>query len=569
MKKQSNYPLYDVTPFSDFKEMLAIAVKEAGDKIAFKFKNEDNTVTEISYKSFNSDVTALGCALTSFGLSGLHVACIGENSYKYVVTYLTMLGCSGVFVPIDKELPPSDILHVINNSDSEVVFYSEGFEKVLTDNHDQLSKIRYFIGFDRKADSENYISFNSFIDQGRKSASLDPSPYLTQKVDPNKLKMLVYTSGTTGMSKGVMLSEHNLISCVYYGLQISTVYDSCLSILPYHHTYESVCGLLVALHMHSTICINDKLRNVLKNLQLFKPSYLYLVPAFAEAFYKKIWQTANEGKKDKALKILIGVSNALRGVGIDMRRKLFGTIHESFGGRLRKIVCGGAPIRPEIGEFFDAIGILLINGYGITECSPLVSANRDNFNDFKTTGVKLPCIEVKIDSSDDEGKVNEGIGEICIKGDTVMLGYYKNPEETARVLKDGWFYTGDYGIMNEKGQLLITGRKKNLIVLSNGKNIYPEEIENYIMSIPYVTEVVVYALKDDTGSETALCAEAFLNEEKLTEMKVINPINILKQDINAVCRSLPSYKQIQKVVLRTIEFDKTTSKKIKRSSIRG
>lgn len=569
MKKQTNYPLYDVTPFSDFKEMLTIAVKEAGDKIAFKFKNEDNSVSEISYKAFFSDVTALGCALTSLGLSGLHVACIGENCYKWVVTYLAMLGCTGVFVPIDKELPPGDIINVIENSDSEAVFYSESFEKILSEDNARLSKIRHFIGFDRKKSDGKYMSFDEFIAEGRRSAETDPAPYLLQKSDPDKLKMLVYTSGTTGMSKGVMLSEHNLVSCVYYGLQISTVYDTCLSVLPYHHTYESVCGLLVSLHMHSTICINDKIRNVLKNLQLFKPSYLYLVPAFAEAFYKKIWQTAKEGKKDGALKILIGVSNVLRGAGIDVRRKLFGTIHESFGGRLRKIVCGGAPIRPEIGEFFDAIGIDLINGYGITECSPLVSANRDRFNDFRTTGVKLPCIEIKIDVSEDEGKVNEGVGEICVKGDTVMLGYYKNPEETARVLKDGWFYTGDYGIMNEKGQLLITGRKKNLIVLSNGKNIYPEEIENYIMSIPYVTEVVVYALKDETGSESALCAEAFLNEEKLNEMKVTDPADLLKQDIAAACRSLPPYKQIQKVVVRSVEFDKTTSKKIKRSSIRS
>ncbi|MDD4773488.1 MAG: AMP-binding protein, partial [Eubacteriales bacterium] len=239
------------------------------------------------------------------------------------------------------------------------------------------------------------------------------------------------------------------------------------------------------------------------------------------------------------------------------------------GGNLKKIVCGGAPIRPEIGKFFDSVGMNLINGYGITECSPLVSVNRDYFNDFNTTGVKLPCIEIKIDLSDDEDNVNEGFGEICVKGDTVMLGYYKNPEETARVIKDGWFHTGDYGILNEIDQLLITGRKKNLIILNNGKNIYPEEIENYIMSIPYVTEVVVYALKDKAGNENALCAEAFLNEEKLTEMKVTNPLEKLKQDIGAACRSLPSYKQIQKIVLRSIEFDKTTSKKIKRSSVSG
>lgn len=566
MKKQTDYPLYDVKPFFDFKDMLKKAVDEAGEKIAFKYKNDDNTVTEVSYKTFCTDVTALGSVLTSRGLSGLHVACIGENSYKYVVCFLAMLGCSGVFVPIDKELPPDDIINVVNKSDSEVIFYSEGFEKFFKKSRDKMPRIRYYIGLDRKEDTPDTLSYDSFIEEGRRA---DPTLYLSQKNDPNGLKMLVYTSGTTGMSKGVMLSEHNLASCVYYGLMVSTVYDTCLSVLPYHHTYESVCGLLVALHMHSTVCINDKLRNVQKNLQLFKPSYIYLVPAFAEAFYKKIWQTAKDGKKDKALKILIGVSNALRTVGIDIRKKLFGTIHASFGGRLRKIVCGGAPIRPEIGMFFESIGIALINGYGITECSPLVSVNRDEFNDFNTTGVKLPCIEVRIDSSDDEGNLNEGVGEICVKGDTVMLGYYKNPEETARVLKDGWFYTGDYGVMNEKGQLLITGRKKNLIVLSNGKNIYPEEIENYIMSIPYVTEVVVYALKDETGGEGALCAEAFLNAEKLTEMKVANPIELLKQDIAAACRSLPSYKQIQKVVMRSIEFDKTTSKKIKRSSVTG
>lgn len=570
MKKQHNYPLYKVTPFSDIKEMLKIAEKEAGDKIAFKYKSENNTVTDITYKAFRSDVIALGCALTNSGMSGLHVACIGENCYKWVTAFLAMLGCTGVFVPVDKELPPEDVINVITSSDSEAVFYSGSYEKMFTENTGRLSNIRRFIGFDRVSDSEDgrYISYDSFIAAGHKSADTDMSPYLKQKSDPNALKLLVYTSGTTGMAKGVMLSEHNLVSCVYYGLQISTVYDTCLSVLPYHHTYESVCGLLVSLHMHSTICINDKIRAVLKNLQLFKPSYLYLVPAFAESFYKKIWQTAKESKKDTALHILIGVSGALRAVGIDLRRKLFSSIHESFGGRLRKIVCGGAPIRPEIGEFFDAIGINLINGYGITECSPLVSANRDNFNDCSTTGVKLPCIEIKIDVSGDEDKVNAGVGEICVKGDTVMLGYYKNPEETARVLKDGWFYTGDYGIVNEAGQLLITGRKKNLIVLNNGKNIYPEEIENYIMSISYVNEVVVYALKDDNGGENALCAEAYLNEEKLTEMKVTNPIEILKQDIGAVCRSLPSYKQIQKVVLRSIEFDKTTSKKIKRTGNR-
>ena len=269
------------------------------------------------------------------------------------------------------------------------------------------------------------------------------------------MKLLVYTSGTTGMSKGVMLSEHNIVSSIYYGMQVSTVYDTCLSVLPYHHTYESVSGILVSLHHHSTICINDSLKAVVKNLQLYKPSYIYLVPAFVEVFHANIMKTVKAGGKKKAFAFLMKLSNALRKIGIDLRRTFFKQIHTTFGGRLIKIVCGGAPIRPEIGEFFDNIGINLINGYGITECCPLVCANNDYFNDYHTAGLKLPCIEWRIDEPNEEG-----IGEICVKGDIVMLGYYKQPEMTAEVLKDGWFYTGDYGFINKYEQLVITGRKE-------------------------------------------------------------------------------------------------------------
>ena len=563
MKKQSNYPLYNVTPFSSIKEMLYIAEKEAGSTIAFKYKDENNNVIEKTYKEFRADTLSLGSALTASGISGLHIACLGENSYPWVTAYLTMLGSVGVFVPVDKELPLADILNVINHSDSEVLFYSGAYEEILINNIDALPKIKVFIGFDRIDDSKDgrFLSYARLLKQGYAMISAGDTSYADQKSDPDALKMLVYTSGTTGLSKGVMLSEHNLVSCVYYGLQISTVYDTCLSVLPYHHTYEAVCGILVGLHKHATICINDKLRAILNNLQLYKPSYLYLVPLFTEMFYKKIWATAEKEKKDKALRILIKTSNFMRNFGIDMRRKFFASIHSVFGGRLRKIVCGGAPIRPEIGEFFDNIGIDLINGYGITECSPLVTANRDYFNDCNTTGVKLPCIEIKIDDINEDG-----IGEICVKGDTVMLGYYKNEAETARCMKDGWFYTGDYGCLNENEQLLITGRKKNLIVLGNGKNIYPEEIENYIYSIPYVKEVVVKSLKDESGSEKALCAEAYLDQDALTDMNISNPPEALKRDITALFNKLPSYKHIQKIIIRDTEFDKTTSKKIKRNN---
>lgn len=558
MGKIKGLKYYDVKKVNSVKQLMEMAVNEAGDKIAFKYK-KDKKVIEVTYKEFQNDTLYLGTALSSINVANKHIAVIGENSYDWVTVYLTVLKSEGVFVPIDKELPIDDIINVLENSDSEVLFFAKKYEKYLSELKERLPNIKYFIGFEQEKTEGNVLSYTEFKEKGKNLYEKGDKTYELMKSNENELKMLVYTSGTTGMSKGVMLSEHNLISIVYYGLQVSTVYDTCLSVLPYHHTYEAVAGILVSLHHHSTICINDNLKSVLKNLQLYKPDYIYVVPAFVEIFYKRIWATAKEGHKDGALKVLIKVSNLLRKVGIDLRRKLFSSVHEAFGGNLIKIVTGGAPIRAELGEFFDAIGINLINGYGITECSPLVSANMDGLNDCSTVGIPLPCCELKFEDITDEGD-----GEICVKGDIVMLGYYKNPELTKEVLQDGWFKTGDYGRLNSKGQLIITGRKKNLIVLNNGKNVFPEEIENYIMRIPYVQEVIVYGVKDKLGRETSLCAEAYLNEEKVKELKIENKEQTLKKDIAKECQELPVYKKIAKVVIRDKEFNKTTTNKIKR-----
>lgn len=547
LMSKRTYPYYDVTKFNSIKEMLDIAVKEAGSQIAFKYK-EGKDIVSVTYSEFVQEVVWLGSALTQMGYGDKHIACIGPNSYKWIVTYLTVLKSAGVFVPVDKELPPNDIFHILNESESSVVFYSKTHEALFMENADKLPNVEMFVGLDRTEDEGKFRSFDKLVEYGK---SCDSTAYNSLTSDPNALKMLVYTSGTTGVAKGVMLSEHNLVSSVYYGLQVSTVYDTCLSVLPYHHTYEAVSGLLVSIHHHSTICINDSLNAVLRNMQLYKPSYIYLVPAFAEVFYTRIQKTVKDSGKEKTFNKMITVSNRLRKVGIDLRKVFFKSVHKAFGGRLRKIVCGGAPIRPEIGKFFDDIGISLINGYGITECSPLVCANHDKFNDYRTAGIKLRCIDWRIDNPNEEG-----IGEICVKGDVVMLGYYKQPEKTAEVMKDGWFYTGDYGYINEYDQLVITGRKKNIIVLKNGKNVYPEEIEGYIQGIDYVSEVVVKALIDDKGEESSLMAEVFLNEIK-TPSEMLN-------DIRRVLRDLPIYKQITKVIVRDKEFDKTTSKKIKR-----
>lgn len=557
-----NYALNsNVTKISSIKEMLEIAVKEAGDKNAFEYKDEkvNNKIAKVTYKEFVRDTEELGTALASLGMENKHIAIIGENSYKWLTVYLTVLKSTGVFVPIDRELPCKDIINVLKHSDSEVLFYSEKYEKWIQEIKTNVPNIKFFIGLNRQKHEDNILSYDVFKETGKTVLEQGSKIYTDLKDDENKLKLLVYTSGTTGTPKGVMLTEHNLISVVYYGLQVADIGDKCLSVLPYHHTYEAVAGILVELHNHSTICINDSLKNVLKNLQLFKPDFIYLVPAFTEVFYKNIWNTAKKTGKDKALKKLIPISNGLRATGIDLRTKLFKSIHEAFGGNLKEIICGGAPIRPEIGKFFNDIGITLLNGYGITECSPLVSVNRIKFNDSNTVGVILPCCEVKFENVNSDGD-----GEICVKGDIVMQGYYKDDERTKKVLKDGWFNTEDYGSINKKGQLIINGRKKNLIVLDNGKNIYPEEIENYILGIDYVQEVVVKGIKNNIGQEVSLCAEVFLNDEKVKEMKVENINEKLKADIAEVCKELPIYKKIADIEIRKEEFEKTTTKKIKR-----
>lgn len=550
--------LNKVTKVKSIKEMLDLAVKEAGNKNAFEYKNGDKIV-KITYKQYVDDINSLGTALASLNMHNKHVAIIGENSYKWLTVYLCMLQSTGVFVPVDRELTCLDVINVLKHSDSEVLFFSKKYAQYIPEIKKAIPNIKYYIGLDVKKDEDNILSYDLLKESGKKLLDKKSTIYTDLKDDENNLKLLVYTSGTTGNPKGVMLTEHNLISVVYYGLQIADIGEKCLSVLPYHHTYEAVAGILVGLHKHSTICINDSLKNVLKNLQFYKPEYIYLVPAFTEVFYKSIWNNAQKTGKDKALKKMIPLSNALRKTGIDLRKKFFKSIHEAFGGNLNQIVCGGAPIRPEIGKFFNDIGITLLNGYGITECSPLVSVNRANFNDSNTVGVILPCCEVKI-----ENKTADGDGEIYVKGDIVMKGYYKEPEKTAKVLKDGWFNTEDYGRINEKGQLIINGRKKNLIVLDNGKNIYPEEIENYIMGIPYVKEVLVKASKNAAGQETALIAEVFLDKEKVEEMHIENIKETLKKDVQDSVRELPVYKHISDVKIRKNEFEKTTTSKIKR-----
>lgn len=535
-----------IKPFSSIREMLRMAVNEDGEKIAYKFKNPDGTVREVTYIEFHQTVEALGAALTEMGFGSSHMAIVSENRYDWIVAYLTALCSAGVFVPIDRQLTTKEKLHLLTDSESEVVFFSKQYMPWFVENKAALPNIKAFICFDIDEDTDGIISYKRLIADG---AKLDKTAYDSLKSDENELKMLVYTSGTTGIAKGVMLSEHNLVSGVYYGLQVSRIYDTALSILPYHHTYESVCDILVNIHSHATLCINAVMRELVSDMQLYHPTNIYIVPAIAEFIYFLIMKNLKEKGKLKTFRKGVKISRAALKIGIDLRPKLFAELHNLFGGKLRKIVCGGAPIRPEMGEFFNDIGIPMTGGYGITECSPLVSVNDESSNDFHTAGHRLACLQWRIDEPNEEG-----IGEIAVKGDVVMLGYYKMPEKTAEVIRDGWFFTGDYGYITPDDQICITGRKKNIIVLSNGKNIYPEEIENLIMNIDCVSEVVVRGLKNSKGDEHALEAEVYLNEEK-TESEV-------KALISEALAELPNYKKITKVVIRKEPFPKTTSNKI-------
>ena len=539
---------YYVVPMVDtIGEMVDLALSECPNKTAYKYKR-DEEVRSVTYMGFMSRVYGIGEFLHSKGVNGSNYACLGSNSFKWITAYFATLLSKGAFVPLDRELPSNDILHLLKDCECKVLFYDERFENLLREHREELGNIEYFIGFDREENDGEFLSFRLCREEGRAMGTCE---FRKGSRDVNAMKMLVYTSGTTGMSKGVMLSEHNLVSSVCYGLMVSTVYETGLSILPYNHTYESVSDLLVSFHHHSTICINDKMTAILKNLVLYQPDYIYVVPAVAEMFYSRLTRDMAAKGMTETFEKLVAKSNGLRKMGMDKRKEIFSFIHDIFGGKLRKIVCGGAPIRPEVGEFFDNIGIDLINGYGITECSPLVCANNDAANDYNTAGVRLPCIEWKIDNPN-----SDGVGEILIKGDIVMLGYYHQPELTAETIVDGWFYTGDYGRITDKDQLVICGRKKNIIVLDNGKNIYPEEIEGYIQGIDYVDEVIVSGDIDEKGNEKSLLAEVYLSEKK-------TPAQVLKS-IKAACKELPVYKQITKVVIRDKEFEKTTSNKIKR-----
>lgn len=566
--QKKNYPYYDDVPLlNDFQDLIFGGAQRYGDKTAFRFRR-DGKVVEKTYNDVQNDTLCLGTALIDSGLAeGEHIALVAENSYEWLNVYFAVMVTGRVLVPIDRELTPEGILYIINHSESKAAVFSQSvLEKLLRHYEDDFAAlsaampaVRRVVIIEQEADGEQTASLNAMRDFGRRLLALGDTRCKNCKIDRDKVASIIYTSGTTGVSKGVMLSQKNITTDFVNALRTLHINESCLSILPYNHTYESSLGVLCYLCMGRTININENLRTVLPNMKFFKPTDIQFVPAFVESIYKKVWAQAEESGKAKTLETALKTSRRLRKTGVDMRRVLFHDILKSFGGKIQRFVCGGASVKPHVCEFFEDIGITILTGYGISECSPLVTVSRDYFHDPYSCGVPIADCEVKIDSPNDAGE-----GEILVKGPNVMLGYFKNPEATEAAFRDGWFLTGDIGKFDEEGRLYITGRKKNIIVLKNGKNIYPEELESYFAQSELIAEILVYASADENNQDAAITAEIFPNQEKAKELGSDEIEKAIHAEVEAHNARLPVYKQIKRVTFRDTEFEKTTTRKIKR-----
>ncbi len=537
-----------------------------GNKTVFKYYDSKKNLLEMTYSEFSEKTIALQAAFSAMNLCGKRIAVVGESCPEWIMTYAATLSIGSVSIPLDKELAVDELFNFLEISEADAIIFTKSFcskfkEKIINSSTDTIF-IPIECDDEEITAKKNVILFSDILDNGKNSVA---EGFAASKYEvTDEMREMLFTSGTTGSSKCVMLSEKNVISCVNSAVEAVdfSKHDVLVSVLPLHHTYE-LSVMIAALSLGVTVCINDSLKYVLKNFKLFQPTGLILVPLFVNTMYKKIMDEAKKTGQLKKMKLGMKLSSGLRKVGIDIRKKFFGQILEAFGGRLMKIVCGGAALNPEYADAFEKLGINIYEGYGITECSPLISVNPYKAPKRGSVGPTVNSCTAKIDgtSKNSKGFVE---GEILVKGENVMLGYYKNEEATKDVFTDdGYFRTGDIGYMDEDGYIYITGRKKSVIVLENGKNVFPEEIEEYLSNIETIAESVVVGRKDgENVILTAIVYPAFDKFEKGTDINDI--ADSIKSSINAMNKKLPSFKQVRNIELRQNEFEKTTSRKIKR-----
>ncbi len=563
----------------DLRSMIATTARSFPDKDYLVYKRNGG-LESLSFAGLEERVRALSEAFYEMGVAGESVAVIGETSPEWIITYLATIICGGVIVPLDKELSRDAVCGFINKVGCKAVIYSHKFSRFFEEGSEDYQSIEYFIPFSPEEREEildqkpekGVCNFVDVLNFGRKCIENGAAFYDDFAVDLEKVCAILFTSGTTGTSKGVMLCQKNLIHAINASYQCTGFEesDTIVSVLPIHHTYEMTCGILTPLFLGATVCINDSLKYVVRNFQLFRPTGLVLVPMFVTTVYKRIWETAKKSGKEKLLRGSITASAALRKIKVDPRKILFKSVQDVFGGRLERIICGGAPMPADLVSEFDAFGIKLCQGYGITECAPLISVCPEDDNRAGSVGPAIPGVQVKIDVEeiDEEGRE---IGEIVVKGPNIMKGYFDDEKATEEVLSGAWFRTGDYGYLDEDGFIYITGRKKNVIVLNNGKNVFPEEIEEYLNKIDLVSECVVIGRTGDDGevTVTALVYPDFAKADEKGLGSDLNDIAVeIKKSIAELNRCLPSFKQIRGLEMRRSEFEKNTSKKIIRYLIK-
>ncbi len=565
-----NIPLYEVRPINTLKEMLNLSSETYGDKTAFLVKNKGREKYEaVTYKEFKNDVYALGTALLSLGLSGKRIAIISENRYEWAVAYMAAVNGIGVVVPLDKELPVNEIENLVNRSKANAIVYSAACRPHIANLASRAGIIEHYIDMDAEDnDEKGFKSFQKLLEKGRKLLENGDTSYEALQIDADAMNILLFTSATTAKSKAVMLSHKNICSNLMAMCSMIYLYpsDVFLSVLPLHHTYENTCGFLCPLYRGSTVAFCEGLRHIQKNLQESRATIMLGVPLIFEAMHRRLWDAvAKQPGAEKKLKLGLKISRLAGKVGIDLRKKLFAPIHNNFGGKVRMFISGAAGIDPLVSKSFRELGILFLQGYGLTECSPIVALNRDVDYRDSAAGMPLPGLKVRIDSPG-----ADGIGEITVKGPSVMMGYYEDEESTEKVLKDGWFYTGDLGYLDRNNFVYITGRKKNVIVTKNGKNIYPEEIETLLGRCPHIKESIVYGKDDEVYGDVVVSATIVPDLEKIQEDFADKPLTpeeireLIHKEVKEVNKSLVTYKYIKDFNLREEEFAKTTSKKIKR-----
>ncbi len=563
----------------DLRDLVRSNASVFGDKVLYRYK-ENGSEKTVTFRENEMNMNRLGTAFSKLGLMGKTVAVIGESHPLYMTAYYATVSGNGVIVPLDHDLSDSQIADFVALAEAEAIVYTRGFNHRLTAIADKLPGIRVFIPIspdEEEAAHPLVRTMTSLLEMGEFALNAGDRSFLDVEIDREKMCTLLFTSGTTGTAKGVMLSHRNLAAATNASVLSMEYDDTCrfVDVLPMHHSYEITCGHFAISNLGAEMYINDSLKNVMRNFSSYKPNAEMLVPLFVETMHKRIWNEIDKKGMRAKVETAIKVSNGLLKVGIDMRDSFFGQITGAFGGNLRSIVCGGAPLSPQLIKDFNAFGIFILEGYGITECAPLVAVNRPGKERFHSVGKPVANCEVKIDNADntraaeDIAEYGYVTGEILVKGENVMLGYYRNEEATRAVFTDdGWFRTGDLGYIDKDGYIFITGRKKNLIILSNGKNVYPEEIEEYLIALPGIKESVVLGRKNASG-EIVITALIYPDAENpdIAGKSREEIYALLKNEVTELNRTLPVFKQIREIELRDAEFEKTTSKKIKRYTV--